>query len=65
MQRSSDRFEDAARQTSGGNLFIDYLLFLRQNKKWWVLPILTIMMLLGALMLLSGTSAAPFIYTLF
>ena len=35
------------------------------NKSWWLMPILLAMLLFGALVLLSGTSAAPFIYTLF
>lgn len=43
----------------------EFLLFLRQNKKWWMLPILLVLALLTALVLLSGSGAAPFIYTIF
>ena len=39
--------------------------FLRENKKWWLLPILVVLLLFGFLILLSGTGLAPFIYTLF
>jgi hypothetical protein len=39
--------------------------FLKNNKKWWLLPILVAVVLLGALVVLGGTAAAPFIYTLF
>lgn len=39
--------------------------FLRDNKKWWLLPIVLILLAVGALVLLGGTAAAPFIYTLF
>lgn len=39
--------------------------FLRYNKKWWLLPILIVLLLIGVLILLSGTAIAPFIYTLF
>jgi len=39
--------------------------FLKHNKKWWLLPILLVLLLVGALILLSGTAVAPFIYTLF
>lgn len=39
--------------------------YLRQNKKWWMFPILLILLLFGLLMVLGGTAAAPFIYTLF
>ena len=39
--------------------------FLGEHKKWWLAPIIVAGLLLGALVLLSGTGAAPFIYTLF
>jgi hypothetical protein len=39
--------------------------FLRDNKKWWLLPILAVILLLGLLVFLGGSGAAPFIYTLF
>ncbi|HSN81904.1 MAG TPA: DUF5989 family protein [Polyangiales bacterium] len=39
--------------------------FLRANKKWWLAPILIAILLLGLLVVLGGTAAAPFIYTLF
>jgi uncharacterized protein DUF5989 len=39
--------------------------FLRANKKWWIIPIVVVMLLLGVIVVLGGTGAAPFIYTLF
>jgi hypothetical protein len=39
--------------------------WLRHNKKWWLGPILIAVLLLGALVLLGGSGASPFIYTLF
>jgi len=39
--------------------------FLRDNKKWWMIPMLAIILILGALVLVSGSPVAPFIYTLF
>jgi len=40
--------------------------FLRVRKKLWMLPIITVMVLLGALLVLAqGSVVAPFIYTLF
>jgi hypothetical protein len=36
--------------------------FLRHNKKWWLLPILLALLVLGTLVVLSGTALAPFIY---
>jgi hypothetical protein len=47
--------------------FIKELLnFMRVRKKFWLLPILLVMALFGALIVLSqGSAVAPFIYTLF
>ena len=40
--------------------------FLRVRKKFWLLPVMLIMMLFGALLVLTqGSAVAPFIYTLF
>lgn len=40
--------------------------FLRVRKKYWLLPIIIILLLFGALIVLTGESAiAPFIYTVF
>lgn len=46
-------------------LLFEFLGFLAENKKWWLLPILLAVLLLGALVMLGGTAAGPFIYTLF
>ncbi len=43
----------------------ELIAFLRDNKKWWLLPILGVLFLVGVLVVLGGTGAAPFIYTLF
>ncbi|MFT5660600.1 MAG: hypothetical protein ACI9TV_001242 [Sulfurimonas sp.] len=41
-------------------------LFLKMRKKFWLLPVIIIMLLLGALIVLAqGTAIAPFIYTIF
>ncbi|HLG99454.1 MAG TPA: DUF5989 family protein [Bryobacteraceae bacterium] len=40
--------------------------FLRTRKKYWLLPILLVMLIVGALLVLAqGSAVAPFIYTLF
>jgi hypothetical protein len=39
--------------------------FLAANKKWWLLPILAVLLLFGLLLILGGTAAGPFIYPLF
>jgi hypothetical protein len=57
-------FEKAAgeKDTSLGREILDLL---KHNKKWWLLPILLVLALVGALVILGSTGAAPFIYTLF
>ena len=40
-------------------------LFLKHHKKWWLLPVVVVLLLLGVLIILGGTGAAPFIYTVF
>jgi hypothetical protein len=44
----------------------DFWLFMIQRKKFWLLPIILVLLLLGVLIVFGGSSAmAPFIYTLF
>jgi len=41
-------------------------LFVRQNKKWWLLPMIAILLLIGTVMFFTqGSVLAPFIYTIF
>ena len=47
-------------------IFTEFLVFLKENKKWWLFPIALMLVLLGALIVLTqGSALAPFIYTLF
>jgi hypothetical protein len=44
----------------------EFLAFMRTRKKYWLLPILVMMVLLGVLIVMvQGSAIAPFIYTLF
>jgi hypothetical protein len=61
---ASNEFEKASEQKQG-NLLSEFLGFLKQNKKFWLLPLILVMLALAALLILSSTAAAPFIYTLF
>lgn len=41
-------------------------MFLRVRKKWWLLPILTVLFLVGSLLVFAhGSALAPFMYTIF
>ncbi len=47
-------------------LLKDLWLFMRERKKFWLAPIIVVMLLLGALIIFAqGSAVAPFIYTLF
>ena len=59
------KFEEAARTEQKTGFVSEFWHFLRTSKKWWLAPIVVILLLFGVLVFLSGTAAAPFIYTLF
>jgi hypothetical protein len=65
MKVEVSEFEQAGAKQGRACLFTEYWCFLSHNKKWWLLPILLLLALFGALLLFSGSAAAPFIYTLF
>lgn len=54
---------EAANEAPG--LLRETLDFIRHNKKWWLTPIIVALLLLGFLVFLGSTGAAPFIYALF
>jgi hypothetical protein len=40
--------------------------FMRERKKWWLLPVIMVMLVVGSLLVLAqGSALAPFIYTIF
>jgi hypothetical protein len=62
-----DKQQEFLAQASGSRttLVAELFTFLRQNKKWWIAPIVISILLLGLIVIIGGTAAAPFIYTLF
>jgi hypothetical protein len=51
---------------SNTGLLKEIWLFLRERKKFWMLPIIVVMFLIGALLVFAqGSALAPFIYTIF
>jgi hypothetical protein len=58
------KFEEANQETQPG-IVSEFIDFLKHNKKFWLIPLLAVLLLLGLLVILGGTAAAPFIYTLF
>ncbi len=48
------------------SFFREFWEFLRARKKYWLLPVLVMMVIFGGLLVLTkGSAIAPFIYTLF
>lgn len=47
------------------SLLAEFVDFLKHNKKWWLLPIVAVLVVVGVLIAVGGGAAAPFIYTLF
>ena len=47
------------------SLLSEFRLFLKENKKWWLIPLIASLLLLGLVSWLAASGAAPFIYTLF
>jgi hypothetical protein len=62
---SPDDFQKLASRRSNSILLVELWQFLRQTKKWWLFPVVVTLLMLGLLIWMSSTAAAPFIYTLF
>ena len=59
-----NEFERAAQAKAPG-LWREFLDLLRTNKKWWLAPIILALLLIGLLVVLAASKAAPLIYPLF
>lgn len=57
-------FDELSNESDPG-IVREFIWFLRYNKKWWMTPIIVILLLLVGLAFLTTSPAAPFIYTLF
>ncbi len=62
MPSEHNDFATQAQQRQPG-LLREFFGLLRHNKKWWLMPIVVVLTLLGVLVILAGTSAAPLIYS--
>ncbi len=65
-EQNNDQNDFAAQsEEARTGLTAEFVDFLKDNKKWWLAPIIISILGLGLLVMLGGTAAAPFIYTLF
>jgi len=44
---------------------VELMVFLWQRKRWWLIPVVVILVILGLFVVLGSTGVGPFIYTLF
>ena len=64
MAPEPNDFEQAGKE-SRESIVSEFIYFLSTNKKWWLTPIILVLAMVGLLVYLSASGAAPFIYTLF
>jgi hypothetical protein len=64
MNNQKTLFEDAGKESQPG-LVRESWQMIRHNKKYWLIPLIAGLLGFGILIILGGSSAAPFIYTLF
>jgi hypothetical protein len=57
-------FEKSSEQKNS-NIIAEFFAMLKHNKKFWLIPLLAALLILGVIVILGGTAVAPFIYTLF
>jgi hypothetical protein len=48
------------------SLVSELWMFMRERKKWWLMPVIIVMLVVGTLLIFAqGSALAPFIYTIF
>lgn len=52
-------------ESKSPGFFAEFFAYLRENRKWWLIPIAVILLLASALVVLSSSAVGPFIYPLF
>jgi hypothetical protein len=62
--RNSEKFRQEASRPQAG-LLREFWEFLKHNKKWWLAPILIVILVIGLLVVLSGSGVGAFMYTIF
>lgn len=65
IEEPSSELERIGSQEKGHGVWRDLGAFLWHNKSWWLMPVVLALALLGVMIVMAGSAAAPFIYTLF
>lgn len=62
--KSLSKFEEVGQNASSNHgIITEFIDFIKYNKKWWLLPLVIMLILFGALLFLGQTGVAPFIYS--
>ena len=64
-KQDEENFEKLSNEQKQNGFLKELYLMLIHNKKWWLTPIILVLLHYGALIIMGGSSYAPFIYTLF
>lgn len=65
MSKDKNNAFERAGEKENPSLWGDLFRMVKENKKYWMIPIVLLVLGIGVLIILGGTGAAPFIYTLF
>lgn len=63
--KPDDDFLNAAQHQKERGLIGEFIGFLKENKLWWLTPILLVLLVVGVLLVLGGTGVLPFIYIVY
>lgn len=64
VERDGDDFAAAGKADERG-LVSELIAFMKETNSWWMTPLLVVFGLLGVVLVLGATGAAPFIYSIF
>ena len=64
-ERPASEFERLAEQRRSEGFFSEFRYLLTRNRKYWMIPIIISLVMMGGFLILAGTTAAPLIYALF
>ena len=62
---SARSIRERAEKTRSSGPLAEFAYFLRRSRKWWMAPIIGMLLLVGVLLVMAGTAAGPLIYALF
>ncbi len=64
VNKTPSEFEKQAASPDPG-LIAEFVDFLKHSKKWWLTPIIIVLLLIGVFLIITSSVAAPFIYPFF